>query len=133
MVKIQISHAPRLQGRPPLFELCFEAPTCLLKTQMKTLKKITTAQKALKCLVKGGALTTDRLSQAGDRSVLMHTLDDANPSMITKAFLECGQIKYINQDFNPFMVGEYTYSATKYVQTGKCGGHNSQAEVSLQC
>lgn len=119
---------PRFQGRPPLFELCFEAPAHLLRTQMTTPQKITAAKKAIECLIRGGALTKDRLPQAGNRSILMHALDSVNPTMMTKAFLECGQFKYINRDFNLFMDGEYTYSATKYVEKGKCRGDNSQAQ-----
>ncbi|KAH7382813.1 hypothetical protein BKA64DRAFT_582928 [Cadophora sp. MPI-SDFR-AT-0126] len=119
---------PRFQGRPPLFELCLEAPAHLLKTQMTVPQKITAAKKAIECLIKSGALTKDRLPQDGNRSVLMHALDSANPIMMTRAFLECGQFKYINRDFNLFMDGEYTYSATKYVEKGKCRGDNSQAQ-----
>ena len=51
---------PRFQGRPPLFELCFEAPAHLLKSQMTTPQKITAAKKAIECLIRGGALTKDR-------------------------------------------------------------------------
>ena len=64
-------------------------------------------------------MTKDRLPQAGNRSVLMHALDSANPHMMTRAFLECGQFKYINRDFNLFMDGEYTYSPTKYVEKAR--------------
>ncbi|KAH9215048.1 hypothetical protein DL95DRAFT_523587 [Leptodontidium sp. 2 PMI_412] len=119
---------PRFEGRPPLFELCLQAPTHLLKTQLTTPQKITAAKKAIECLIKGGALTKDRLPQAGNRSVLMHALDSANPHMMTRAFLECGQFKYINRDFNLFMDGEYTYSPTKYIEKGKCRGDNSQSQ-----
>lgn len=119
---------PRFEGRPPLFELCFQAPTYLLKTQWTTQQKEKLAKKAIETLIKGGALTKDRLPQAGNRSVLMHALDSANPHMMTRAFLECGQFKYINRDFNLFMDGEYTYSPTKYVEKGKCRGHNSQSQ-----
>ncbi|KAH7369847.1 hypothetical protein BKA65DRAFT_386297 [Rhexocercosporidium sp. MPI-PUGE-AT-0058] len=119
---------PRFEGRPPLFELCFQAPTHLLKSQLTTPQKITAAKRAIECLIKGGALTKDRLPQAGNRSVLMHALDSANPHMMTRAFLECGQFKYINRDFNLFMDGEYTYSPTKYVEKGKCRGDNSQSQ-----
>jgi len=119
---------PRFEGRPPLFELCFQAPAYLLKTQWTTQQKENLVKKAIETLIKGGALTKDRLPQAGNRSVLMHALHSANPHMITRAFLECGQFKYINRDFNLFMDGEYTYSPTKYVEKGKCRGHNSQSQ-----
>lgn len=119
---------PRFEGRPPLFELCFQAPTHLLKTQMTTPQKITAAKRAIECLIKGGALTKDRLRQAGNRSLLMHALDSANPHMMTRAFLECGQFKHIDQPFNLFMDGEFTYSPTKYVEKGKCRGDNSQSQ-----
>ncbi|KAG0650159.1 Skeletal muscle ankyrin repeat [Hyphodiscus hymeniophilus] len=117
---------PRFEGRPPLFELCLQAPTYLLKTQWTAQQKEVLAKKAIDALIKGGALTKDRLPQAGNRSLLLHALDSANPHMMTKAFLECGQFKYINRDFNLFMDGEYTYSPTKYVEKGKCRGDSSQ-------
>jgi hypothetical protein len=119
---------PRLEGRPPLFELCFRAPTHLLKTQWTAQQKERLAKKAIEALIAGGALTKDRLPQAGNRSTLMHALDSANPHMMTRAFLECGQFKYVNRDFNLFMDGEYTYSPAMYVQKGKCRGDNSQSQ-----
>jgi hypothetical protein len=52
--------------------------------------------------------------------------------MMTRAFLVCGQFKYINRDFNLFMNGEYTYSPTMYVEKGKCRGDNSQSRSSIK-
>lgn len=118
----------RFEGRFPLFELCFQAPIYLTKTQWTTQQKETLAKKAIETLIKGGALTKDRLPQADNRSVLIHALDSANPHMMAKAFLECGQFKYINRDFNLFMDGEYTYSPTMYVEKGKCRSNNSQSQ-----
>lgn len=118
----------RFGGRPALFELCYQGPSYLLTRQMTVQQKEKISRMAIEALIKGGALTKDRLPQAQNRSLLMHAMDSASPVMMTKAFLECGQFKYINRDFNLFMDGEYTYSATKYVEKGKCRGDNSQAE-----
>jgi len=79
-------------------------------------------------LIQGGALTGEQLRQAGNRSILIHALDSSSPHMMTKAFLECGQFKDINKDFNLFTDGEYTYSPTKYVEKGKCRGDNTQSQ-----
>ncbi|KAL2072220.1 hypothetical protein VTL71DRAFT_11563 [Oculimacula yallundae] len=119
---------PRFEGRPPLFELCLKAPEYLLKSQLTTEQKSTAVRKAIECLVNGKALTKDRLPRAGNRSLLMHAIDSSSPSMMVRALLQCGQFKYINDRFNLFMDGEYTYSLTKYVEKGKSRGDNSQAQ-----
>jgi hypothetical protein len=123
---------PRLEGRPALFKLCFQAPTYLISAQSTTQQKEQSVKKAIEALIAGGALTKDCLPQAGNRSVLLHALDCANPHMMTRAFLVCGQFKYINRDFNLFMNGEYTYSPTMYVEKGKCRGDNSQSRSSIK-
>ncbi|CZT42621.1 uncharacterized protein RSE6_02551 [Rhynchosporium secalis] len=72
----------RIEGRPPLFELSYRAPTCLLKTQLTSPQTVTAVKKTVDCLIKGGALTKDHLPQAGNHSLLMHALDSANPNMM---------------------------------------------------
>jgi hypothetical protein len=80
----------------------------------------------MQALIHGGALTDERLSQAGNRSILIHALDSASPYMMAKAFLECGTFKRINKDFNLYTDGTYTYSPTKYIEKGKCRSDKTQ-------
>lgn len=119
----------RFEGRPPLFELCLNAPAYLQGTQRTTTQeKERLLKKAINALIGAGALTKDRLARADNRSLLIHALDSADPHMMAKAFLECGQSSYIRNKFNLFMDGEYTYSPTMYVEKGKCRGNSSQSE-----
>jgi hypothetical protein len=118
----------RFEGRPPLFELCYKAPTYLQHSQATAPQKEKMIKKAVLALIKGGALTDERLPQAGNRSLLMHALDSTNPHLITKAFLECIPHKDINKDYNLFDDGEHTYSPTMYVKKGKCRGDKTQIQ-----
>lgn len=120
--------AVHLDGRPPLFELCFQAPSYLHQSQAPAQQKEKQAKKAIQALISGGAFTDGQLPQAGYRSILLHALDSSNPHMITKAFLESGQFKDINKDYNLFSDGTFTYSPTKYVEKGKCRGNNTQTQ-----
>lgn len=120
-----------LEGRPPLFELCFQAPSYLHQSQAPAQQKEKQAKKAIQALINGGALTDGQLPQAGYRSILLHALDSSNPHMITKAFLESGQFKDINKNYNLFSDGTYTYSPTKYVEKGKCRGKSNTQSQSL--
>jgi ankyrin repeat protein len=78
---------PRLDGRPPLFELCFQAPDYLKEKQATIQQKEKLAKRAIETLISGGAFVKDRLPQAGNRSLLFHALDSSNPHLTTKAFL----------------------------------------------
>lgn len=77
----------RFDGRPPLFELCLQAPEHLKQTQATTQQKGMLAKKAIEALISGEAFTEDRLPQAGNRSLLLHALDSSNPHLMTKALL----------------------------------------------
>ncbi|KAH8676507.1 hypothetical protein BGZ60DRAFT_525953 [Tricladium varicosporioides] len=118
----------RFEGRPPLFELCYKAPTYLQHSQATAPQKEKKIKKAIMALIKGGALTDEQLPQAGNRSLLIHALDSSNPHLITKAFLECIPHKNINKDYNLFNDGEFTYSPTMYVKKGKCRGDKTQIQ-----
>lgn len=118
----------RHDGRPPLFELCLQAPAYFQQSPETAQQKEKQAKKAIQTLIQGGAFTNEQLPQAGNRSILIHALDSLNPYMMSKAFLECGQYNYINEDFNLFTDGKYTYSPTKYVEKGKCRGSNVQTQ-----
>jgi hypothetical protein len=122
----------RCDGRPPLFELCFQAPTYLQPSQGTAQQKEKHIKRAIQALISGGALIDGRLPQAGHRSILIHALDSASPYMMTKAFLECGQFKHINEDFNLFTDGEYTFSPTKYVEKGKFRGDKTQSQALIK-
>ncbi|KAF4634237.1 hypothetical protein G7Y89_g3872 [Cudoniella acicularis] len=119
----------RFDGRPPLFELCYKAPTYLQQSQATAQQKEKQIKKAIQALIKGGALTTEQLPQAGNRSILIHAIDSANPHMMVKAFLECVPFKDVNKDFNLFTNGEYTYSPTMYVKKGKSLGDKTQSQT----
>ncbi|KAE9382018.1 hypothetical protein N431DRAFT_476739 [Stipitochalara longipes BDJ] len=118
----------RFDGRPPLFELCLHAPEHLKRTQATSQEKEKMVKKAIETLIVGKAFTHDQLPQAGQRSLLFHALDSSNPYRMAKVFLECGQFRHINMEFNLFTNGEYTYSPTKYVEKGKCRGDKTQTQ-----
>ena len=77
----------RFDGRPPLFELCLNAPVHLKRTQATAQEKEKMVKKAIETLIAGKAFTQDQLPQAGQRSLLFHALDSTNPYLMTKAFL----------------------------------------------
>jgi len=118
----------RFDGRPPLFELCYKAPSYLQQSQATAQQKEKQIKKTIQALIKGGALMDEQLPQAGNRSILIHALDSSNPHVMAKAFLECGKFKDVNKDCNLFNDGEYTYSPTMYVKKGKCRGDKTQSQ-----
>lgn len=118
----------RLNGRPPLFELCLYATTHLSQSQATAPQKEKQLKKALQTLISAGALTDLQMPQVGNRALIHFCLDCANPHMMTKCFLETGQFKDINKDYNLFNDGEYTYSPTKYVEKGCCVSNKTQSQ-----
>lgn len=137
MLLLEHCHDPnfpsaRLDGRPPLFELCYAAPAYLHNLQITAQNKEKQTRLAIKALITAGALIDAQLPQAGNRSILIHALDSSNPFMMAQAFLECAAFRQINEDFNLFSDGEFTYSPTKYVEKRKCRGDNTQTQSVLK-
>lgn len=117
----------RLGGRPPLFELCLNAPSRLLKVQGTVPQKEQIIKNAIKALIDGGAFPTSRLPQAQNRSLLHHALDSSAPHMMTKCLLETANFHTtINQEQNLFSDGVYTYSATQYIARNISRGDKTQ-------
>lgn len=57
----------RFEGRPPMFELCYQAPIYLQHSQATAQQKDKEIKKAIQLLIKAGGLTSERLPQAGGR------------------------------------------------------------------
>jgi hypothetical protein len=120
-IKLLISHghdpnrpSPRHNGRSPLAELCHQAPSfaqCSSGGEMK---------KAIKALIKGGARIDIKTVTNDDfeRSLLLLALDRQKPHTMAEAFLDCDQWKHINDEFNLYTNGEYTFSPIMYVKKG---------------
>jgi Ankyrin repeats (3 copies) len=107
------------QGRTSLAELCLWAPKYAKRSSSEALEK--DARKAIRMLMEMGAKTKLKIpNEESGRSLLLHALDSAKPLEMARAFLDCGQDEYINDDFHLFTDREYTYSPTKYVQKGLC-------------
>jgi ankyrin repeat protein len=114
----------KLQGRSPLAELCLTAPS---HAQLSSEKKLEQdLKRAIQTLIIRGARMNFQLKPSG-KSVLIHALDSDNAYVAAKALLDCGQFHHINDDFNLFNDGEYTYSPTKYVEKGLCQGSGSDS------
>jgi hypothetical protein len=120
-IKLLVSHghdpnrpSPRHNGRSPLAELCYQAPSfaqCSSGGEMK---------KAIKALIKGGARIDIKTVTNDDfeRSLLLLALDRQKPHTMAEAFLDCDQWKHINDEFNLYTNGEYTFSPIMYVKKG---------------
>lgn len=107
--------SPRHGGRCPLAELCHQAPFFAPQANDTEMRR------AIRALIDGGAQTDVKTITDNDkfeRSLLLLALDSAKPDMMTAAFLHCDQWKHINEDFNLYTNGEYTFSPTMYVEKG---------------
>jgi hypothetical protein len=119
----------RHDGRGALAELCYRAPQHAPRCTDSKVKK------TIKALVDGGAqkdihtITDDDLG----RSLLHLALDSSKPYLMAKAFLESGQYKHVNDDFNLYNDGEFTYSPISYVEKGAWEGteQNRQPVLNL--
>ncbi len=108
--------SPEHEGRSALAELCYQAPAFAQYSSDKNLER--DAKKAMKALIKGGARTNIQTKTADDceKSLLLLALDSENPLVMAKAFLDSDQWKYVNEDFNLYTDGEYTFSPAMYVE-----------------
>jgi len=118
--------SPEHEGRGALAELCNQAPVYAQRSSDKNLER--DVKKTIKALIKGGARTNIQTKTADDfeKSVLLLALDSENPLVMTKAFLDSDQWKYVNEDFNLFTDGEYTFSPAMYVEKGMWEGEPCQ-------
>lgn len=101
--------SPLHGGRTALGELCLHAADngALTAAQEKAMEK------AIAYLIKQG---TDLSLPSDGRSVLLLAMDSMDPIVTTRALLKIGMWKHINQPFNHFTAGGYTYSPTQYVK-----------------
>ena len=117
----------RHDGRGALAELCYRAPLHAQRCADSEVKK------CIKTLIEGGArddihtVTDDDLG----RSLLHLSLDSSKPYLMTKAFLESGQYKHVNDDFNLYNDGEYTYSPISYVEKDRWKGQEQDRQSVL--
>ncbi|KUI63647.1 NF-kappa-B inhibitor alpha [Cytospora mali] len=101
--------SPLHGGRTALGELCLHAADngALTAAQEKAVDK------AISYLMKQG---TDLSLHSDGRSVLLLAMESLDPVVTTRALLKVGMWKHINQPFNQFTSGGYTYSPTEYVK-----------------
>jgi hypothetical protein len=119
--------SPEHEGRTALAELVFHAPVFAKRSSDKNLER--DAKKAIKLMAKEGARTNVQTKTADDteKSLLLLAIDSQNPLVMTKALLDADQWKFVNDDFNLYNDGEYTYSPATYVEKGMWTGDPSQA------
>ncbi|KAL1837973.1 hypothetical protein VTJ49DRAFT_3162 [Mycothermus thermophilus] len=112
-VLVQHGHDPDFPstlhgGRSALGELCLNAAHVgpISPTREKQMEK------AMAFLIQTGS---DLTIQCDGKSILLLALHSADPYTTTKALLKVGLWKHVNQSYNQFTDGTYTYSPTQYV------------------
>ncbi len=73
----------------------------------------------------------NRTADIFEKSSLHLALDSANPLVMTKALLDTGLWEHVNEDFNLYTDGSYTFSPYAYVEEGVWDGNPSQVESVL--
>ncbi|KAI1267138.1 hypothetical protein F5Y18DRAFT_379091 [Xylariaceae sp. FL1019] len=101
--------SPLNGGRSALGELCLHAADSI----DMILSKEKAMERAIEFLLKND---TDITIQSEGKSVLLLALESSSPYTTTKVLLRAGFWKCVNKSFNHFTDGQYTYSATKYVE-----------------
>lgn len=101
--------SPLHGGRTALGELCLHAANQgpLTAAQIKCMEK------AMTLLMKNG---TDLSLLSDGKSVLLLAMESADPVPTTRALLKIGMWKHINQRWNYYTDGSYTYSPTQYAK-----------------
>ncbi|KAK0629601.1 hypothetical protein B0T17DRAFT_525932 [Bombardia bombarda] len=99
--------SPLHSGRTTLGELCLNAAHAgpLSAAQEKQMEKVMTL------LVNSG---TDLTIQSDGKSVLLLALTSADPLPTTRALLKVGMWRHVNQPYNHYKDGTYTYSASQF-------------------
>ena len=100
--------SPLHGGRTALGEICLHAAD----NGALTAAKEKAMEKAMAYLIKQG---TDLTLLSDGQSVLLLAMRSLDPYITTRALLKVGMWKHINQTFNHFTAGGYTYSPTQYV------------------
>ncbi|KAK4173124.1 hypothetical protein QBC36DRAFT_62003 [Triangularia setosa] len=97
-------------GRSALGELCLNAASggSLTASQEKQM------QKCMSYLIREAG--SDLTIQCEGKSVLLLALESLDPIATTGALLKTGFWKYVNEPYNQFADGIYTYSPSQYVQ-----------------
>lgn len=123
--------SPEHEGRSALAELCLRAPEFAKHFSDKNLER--DAKKAIKALIKGGARTNIQTKTVDDceKSLLLLALDSKNPLVMAKAVLDSDGWRYVNEDFNLYTNGEYTFSPAMYVERGVWDGVPDQVRSVL--
>lgn len=123
--------SPEHEGRTALAELVYHAPIFAKRNSDKNLER--DAKKSIKLMAKEGARTNIQTKTADDteKSLLLLALDSQNPLVMTKALLDADQWKFVNEDFNLYNDGVYTYSSAMYVEKGIWAGDPAQVKSVL--
>jgi len=123
--------SPEHEGRTALAELVYHAPVYANRKSDKNLER--DAKKAIKLMAKEGARTNIQTKTVddSDKSLLLLALDSENPLVMTKALLDADQWKFVNEDFNLYNDGVYTYSPAMYVEKGIWAGDPAQVRSVL--
>jgi hypothetical protein len=119
--------SPEHEGRTALAELIYNAPIFAKRNSDKNLER--DAKKAIKLMAKEGARTNiqTRTPDDTEKSLLLLAIDSPNPLVMTKALLDADQWRFVNEDFNLYNDGEYTYSPVTYIEKGVWAGDPLQA------
>ncbi|KAI2628343.1 hypothetical protein GGS21DRAFT_527530 [Xylaria nigripes] len=113
-VLVEYSHDPDFPsplhgGRSALAELCLHAADSVPLTASKQ----KSMERAIEFLLQSD---TDTTIQSDGKSVLLLAFESIDPLATTRVLLRAGLWKEINQPFNLYIDGKYTYSPTMYVQ-----------------
>ncbi|KAI6258469.1 hypothetical protein MCOR19_005122 [Pyricularia oryzae] len=99
--------SPLHGGRSALGEICLHTADMPL-----TAAREKAMERSMKFLMDHG---TDLKLQSDEKSVLLLALESREPVPTARALLKVGMWKLINQPFNNYTDGTYTYSPTEYV------------------
>lgn len=101
--------SPLHEGRSALAELCLHAAGFgkITPTREKQMEK------AISFLISSGS---DISLQSNGKSILLLALESADPVATTKVLLRAHMWRAINQPFNLYTDGNFTYSPTQYVE-----------------
>lgn len=118
--------SPEHEGRTAMAELVYHAPVYANRNSDKNLER--DAKKAIRLMVKEGARTNLQTTMSDDteKSLLLLALDSQNPLVMAKAFLDADQWKFVDDEYNLYNDGVYTYSPAMYVEMGVWAGDRAR-------
>ncbi|KAI0548760.1 hypothetical protein F4679DRAFT_291357 [Xylaria curta] len=116
--------SPLHDGRSALAEICLHASDSF----QTAISKEKAMERAIEFLLRSG---TDITIQSEGKSVLLLALESADALVTTRVLLRAALWKDINEPFNQFNDGKYTYSPTMYVERVLSDSDNTTELVRL--